>query len=359
MYDFLIEGVHAWNSTITTTGLLRGWGDKLEALRLNIKIGGTATLFGLGYIIGLRYSAVIAAGSVLAQVVMVPLVYLLGSQLGAFHYLGQTYDVSQMHTGEIFTLFVRPIGIGAIAVSGLIGLIRMGKKLPDRRVGVARLQGHGTEGSDGERRHAAHAAGSAPEDGDPRPARSMLAMGRSSTWCRRASAVIPLRSRRSSRSSGMPVGFAISFLFTPVAAQAIAIVGTNPVSGMTLITLVVASAIMVGVGLSGKAGMFVALVIGTAVCTALSTSGGLIAPLRRSATGLAPRRATSSGKFVEHRSRRAHGGLRHPADGLELSLPRPGHDHLQHRGAARAAGQHAGGDHQGADVARAAAVSAP
>jgi putative OPT family oligopeptide transporter len=76
--------------------------------------------------------------------------------------------------------------------------------------------------------------------------------------------------------AGMLVAFIISFLFTPVAAQAIAIVGVNPVSGMTLITLVIAAAVMANIGLSGKAGMFIALVIGTAVCTALSTSGGLI-----------------------------------------------------------------------------------
>jgi putative OPT family oligopeptide transporter len=79
---------------------------------------------------------------------------------------------------------------------------------------------------------------------------------------------------------GMVVGFGISFLFTPVAAQAIATVGTNPVSGMTLITLVIAAATMTGVGLSGPAGMFIALVIGTAVCTALSTSGGLISDFK-------------------------------------------------------------------------------
>lgn len=254
--------------------MLRGWGDRLEALRLNIKVGGTAMLFGLGYVIGLRYSAVIAAGSILSQVVMVPLVFIFGSQLGHFHYLGGTYDVAHMGTGEIFAIFVRPVGIGAIAVSGLIGLVRMGKiiagsvSLGFRAMGK---KGGATVADTPRIRRDMH-----PKSVILIQLASMLAMG--VLFYAVSASIGGFTAYRSALFAivGMLVGFAISFLFTPVAAQAIAIVGTNPVSGMTLITLVVACSIMVGVGLSGNAGMFISLVIGTAVCTALSTSGGLI-----------------------------------------------------------------------------------
>jgi len=79
---------------------------------------------------------------------------------------------------------------------------------------------------------------------------------------------------------GAIVGYLLSFLFTPVAAQAIAIVGVNPVSGMTLITVVLTILVLVGFGLKGDGGMFVALIVGTAVCTALSTSGALISDFK-------------------------------------------------------------------------------
>lgn len=282
VYDFAVEGLHAFNPAMSTSTLLGSWGAKLAALRIELRMHGLAALFGLGYIIGLRYAAIIAAGSVLAYVIMVPLIYLFGSHVDTFTYAGVTYSVakgtaiSQMSASAIFGAFVKPIGIGAIAVSGLIGMIRMGKII----AGSVSLgfKGIGKKGSD-----------EAPErtDHDMKPKSvlliqlaSMLAMGglfyivsvTKGNYGAGQSALFAV--------VGMVVGFLISFLFTPVAAQAIAIVGVNPVSGMTLITLVIAAAIMAAVGLSGKAGMFIALVIGTAVCTALSTSGALISDFK-------------------------------------------------------------------------------
>ncbi len=278
VYDFMVEALHTWNPGMTTTTLLGGWGEKLAELRIEIKMHGLAALFGLGYIIGLKYAAIIFAGSVLAYVVMVPMIHLFGQHVDSFTYAGQTYVIAKMNSAQIFSAFVKPIGIGAIAVSGLIGMIRLGKII----VGSLSLGFKGLAKKD---------------DGDAKPKRTdhdmkpknvlliqlvcMLLMGALFYVVSAGAGEFTTGQLFKFAIVGMLVGFLISFLFTPVAAQAIAIVGVNPVSGMTLITLVIAAAVMVyGVDLSGKAGMFIALIIGTAVCTALSTSGALISDFK-------------------------------------------------------------------------------
>ena len=277
VYDFLVETIHAWNPGMSSSTLLGGWGDKLAELRMEIKMGGLAALFGLGYIIGLKYAALIFAGSVLAYVVMVPLIFLFGQHVDAFTYAGQTYTIATMSAGQIFSAFVKPIGIGAIAVSGMIGMIRLGKII----IGSVSLgfKGLGKKGGD--------EAKPKRTEWDMKPANVLIIQGLSAVAMGLLFFVVSnsvggygVGESIKFAVVGMLVGFVISFLFTPVAAQAIAIVGVNPVSGMTLITLVIAAAAMAGVGLSGKAGMFIALIIGCAVCTALSTSGALISDFK-------------------------------------------------------------------------------
>ncbi|MBI5543633.1 MAG: oligopeptide transporter, OPT family [Deltaproteobacteria bacterium] len=277
IYDFLATTVAAWNEKISTNALLGdNWGKKLSAARIELSWDSVAALFGLGYIIGLRYAAVIAAGSVLAYLVMVPLVYLFGSQVESFSYAGQTYHIAQMSAAQIFAKFVKPIGIGAIAVSGLIGMVRMGKIIAGSvSMGLKSNGGKKVEG-DVERTQQ-----------DMNAKNVLIIQGVAALAMAALFFVVSLSSGEYSTGrsatfalAGMLVGFLLSFLFTPVAAQAIATVGTNPVSGMTLITLVIAAAVMSTVGLSGKPGMFIALVIGTAVCTVLSTSGALISDFK-------------------------------------------------------------------------------
>ena len=275
-FDFMIEAVHAWPSGISTTALLGDMIPQLEALRLEIKIFGLAALFGLGYIIGIKYAAIIAAGSVLAYVVMVPLVYVVGSQAESITYAGKSYAIGKMSAGAIFGAFIKPVGIGAIAISGLIGIIRMGKII----IGSVSLGFKGLkQGADGTVvKRTEH---------DMSPKNVLLIQGVSALlmgvlFYFVSSGVGGYAAGPAAKFAivGMLVGFFISFLFTPVAAQAIAIVGVNPVSGMTLITLVFSAAVMASTGLTGKAGMFIALVIGCAVCTALSTSGALISDFK-------------------------------------------------------------------------------
>ena len=274
LFDFLAETVHAWNASLTSKTLLGGLGEKLSALRIDFNVTGIAALFGLGYIIGLKYAAIIAAGSVFACLILVPLIFHFGSQVESFSYLGQTFEIAQMSSGQIFSAFVKPIGIGAIAVSGIIGMVRMGKIIAGSvSLGFKSLR----SGQD-----AAALEERTQRDMDPK---LVLVVQLVSALLMAALFFVVAVTSEANYGAGQSaifalvgalVGFLLSFLFTPVAAQAIATVGTNPVSGMTLITLAIAAAVMATVGLSGKAGMFIALVIGTAVCTALSTSGALI-----------------------------------------------------------------------------------
>ncbi len=95
-YDFVIETVHAWNPDMSTGTLFGKLGEKMSSIRLDLSVSGTAALFGLGYVIGLRYAAVIAAGSVFACLVLTPLVFHFGSHVPGFPYAGHTYEIAKM-----------------------------------------------------------------------------------------------------------------------------------------------------------------------------------------------------------------------------------------------------------------------
>jgi putative OPT family oligopeptide transporter len=277
VFDFSIEALHLWNANLSSSTLLGGVG---EGLRIEVQLTAIAALFGLGYIIGIRYASIIASGSVLAMVVMVPLIYLFGRNIADFSYAGTNFDIAEMSAIAIFGAFVKPIGIGAIAVSGIIGILRMWKI-------VASSVTLGFKGFSKEMHASADATERTQRDMAPKDVllitlASTLAMGAlffivaMITPGEGGVAAYGFTASLKFGLVGMVVGFFLSFLFTPVAAQAIAIVGVNPVSGMTLITVVLAIGCMILVGLAGTAGMIVALIIGIAVCTALSTSGALI-----------------------------------------------------------------------------------
>jgi len=275
VYDFLVETFHAWNPSLTTKVLLGRAGQWLDGFRLELKMTSIAALFGLGYIIGLKYSAIIFAGSVLAYLVMVPMLFLIGQHLPEFTYADGVYHIANMSGSDIFGAFIKPIGIGAIAVAGIIGLIRMGKIIVSSLSlgfkGIGKQKG----------------ASALRTDWDMKPSTVLLTqLGATLLMGVLFFVVCMQQSEYSVTQSliysliGMVIAFLLCFLFTPVAAEAIAIVGVNPVSGMTLVTVVISSLVMAAVGLFGNAGIFVALIIGTAVCTALSTSGALISDFK-------------------------------------------------------------------------------
>jgi putative OPT family oligopeptide transporter len=278
LFDFSIEALHLWNANLSSSTLLGGVGD---GIRLEVQLTAIAALFGLGYIIGIRYASIIAAGSVLAMVVMVPLIYLFGRNIADFSFAGTTFDIATMSSTAIFGAFVKPIGIGAIAVSGIIGILSMWKIVASSV--TLGFKGFSKEvHADGEAATERTQRDMAPKDVLLITLVATLGMGALFfvvaliTPGEGGVAAYGFTAALKFGLVGMVVGFFLSFLFTPVAAQAIAIVGVNPVSGMTLITVVLAIGCMILVGLAGTAGMIVALIIGIAVCTALSTSGALI-----------------------------------------------------------------------------------
>jgi len=276
LYDFLVEAVRAWNPAITTKTVLGNAGEWLYGFRIELKMNAIAALFGLGYIIGLRYAAIIMAGSVLAYMVMVPVIHIFLSQMGTMTFLGQTLPVGNMSASAIFATFIKPIGIGAIATAGVIGLVRMGRIiLGSVSLGFKSMGRQKPVSTDGLRTQR-----------DMAPGRVILIQLLATIAMGVLFFAVCLANDYGMGESflyaivGMIISFLLCFLFTPVAAEAIAIVGTNPVSGMTLVAVVLSALVMAGIGLSGKPGSFVVLIVGCAVCTALSTSGALISDFK-------------------------------------------------------------------------------
>jgi putative OPT family oligopeptide transporter len=270
VYDLIVEFIHVWNAHLNSKVLFGGLGERLAEARIELRLNATAVYFGLGYIIGPKYAGIIAAGSVLSFLVMVPLVYFTGAGLDQ-PLTPPTMDtlIRDMDAGAIWNAYVRPIGIGCIAIAGFIGIIKMGKII----LSSLSLAFKGLTGGGGD------SAAEVRTDRDISPRSTLLIQIGSVLgmlllfWWISESLVTAI--------VGTVITFILAFLFTPVAARAIAIVGVNPVSGMTMITLIIACLGLVATGLRGDAlGMTVALIVGCAVCTALSTSGAFVSDLK-------------------------------------------------------------------------------
>jgi putative OPT family oligopeptide transporter len=268
-YDLVVEFLHLWNHHLNSRVLFGSFGEKMADLRFEIRLNATAVYFGLGYIIGVRYAGVIAAGSVLSVLVLVPLVYFAGHGLTVPLTPPEVEAlVADMDSAQIFANYVRPMGIGCIAFAGMIGILKMGKIIVSSMSLAFKGLVGGGDGTDTLR-----------TDRDMAPRNTFLiqlgsVVGMFALFWFISGAV-------TTALVGTVITFVLAFLFTPVAARAIAIVGVNPVSGMTMLTLIIACLALVATGLSGDAlGMSVALVVGCAVCTALSTSGAFITDLK-------------------------------------------------------------------------------
>lgn len=256
IYDYLLATFGWWAENVTSTA--SQWGATIaEKTKLVLSVNTGAALLGLGYIIGIKYAFVITAGSLFVWWVIIPLMGTYGAP-----------DIVSLPSEVIFSEYARLIGIGGIAMAGVIGIIKSWSIIT-QAIGLAGRELKGKKSAAKEVRW--------QTDISMKYIVYMIAMalvavllffwlGVINTFWQALVAWI--------------VVTAIAFLFTTVAANAIAIVGTNPVSGMTLMTLIIASAIFVGIGLSGTSGIVASMIIGGVVCTALSMAGGFVTDLK-------------------------------------------------------------------------------
>ena len=267
LYDFAVATFGAWAETLSTT--VMHWGQVVaDKAKLVLKLNTGAAVLGLGYIVGLKYAFIICCGSFLVWLVIIPLMNLIwGGRVIDLMGTGIAQTISEMSPDQIFKEYARHIGIGGIATAGIIGIIKSAGVIKSA-VGLAA----------GEFRRKPGASAEAPErTQEDLPMKTVvwgIALALLAVFAFFAFGGVVHNVWQA--LIGLVIVAVISFLFTTVAANAIAIVGTNPVSGMTIMTLIITALVLVAVGLKGNAGMVAAMVIGGVVCTALSTAGGLI-----------------------------------------------------------------------------------
>ncbi len=270
VYDFIVATFGWWNENFTSRVFT--WGEVLaDKAKLVFKINTGAAVLGLGYIVGLKYAFIICLGSVAVWWIIVPGMALLFShQVLDMWNPDIAIAVGEMSPEAIFSSYAKYIGIGGIAMAGIIGIIKSWGIITDA-IGLASRELKG---------------GKSSSEVQPRTQKDisfkMIAIGSIATivaillffWLGVMQGNIGLA------LIAVVLVAVIAFLFTTVAANAIAIVGSNPVSGMTLMTLILTSVVMVAAGLRGTGGMVAALIMGGVVCTALAVSGAFITDLK-------------------------------------------------------------------------------
>ncbi|MDE5691860.1 MAG: oligopeptide transporter, OPT family, partial [Alistipes sp.] len=277
LYDFVVGTFGLWTESVSTR--ICSWGAMAaDKFKVVFSLNTSAAVLGLGYIIGLKYAMIITAGSCLVWFVIVPVVGSLAEALDPAvlaSLLGITRDdlladPAKILTAEnLFQFIGKPLGIGGIAMAGIVGIVKQ-SRIIRQAVGLAVTELKGSK-------RQPVAVGRTDRD---LPMKRILTILVATLLSVFVFFHVGLLDGWVQSLTAIAVVFVISFLFTTVAANAIAIVGTNPVSGMTLMTLILSSLILVSVGLSGTTGMTAALIIGGVVCTALSMAGGFITDLK-------------------------------------------------------------------------------
>lgn len=268
IYDFIIATFGWWGELFTSKVLPYGQ-ELADKFKLEFRLNVSSAILGLGFIVGLKYTAIIAAGSFVAWYVILPGFAYIGEYATLPIGAGVDALIKNMSPEDIFDNYVRHIGIGGIAMAGLIGIIKSSGIIKKSfSLGFKEL------------------FGSKEENGDKLRTQRDLSMKIIAVGLIVTALLVfiffllGVVHNLLHAIVGLLIVLIISFLFTTVAATAIAIVGTNPVSGMTLMTLILSSVVLVAVGLSGPAGMVAALIIGGVVCTALSQAGAFITDLK-------------------------------------------------------------------------------
>lgn len=265
IYDFFVTTFHVWKETVNFRFIPVM--DKLAtSARITLGFDATTFILGLGYVMGLRSSMILCAGGVFSNFVLVPLVWMIGSHFPDIAVHPGTIPISQMEAADIFRNYARFVGVGAIATAGIFGIVKS-LRVVAASIGVAARAFKGGEGAALER-----------TDRDI----SIMAILLGVVVSTIAVAVLlgSLHSSVAVAAIGVALVLFFSFFFTSVAALCIATTARNPVSGMTMLTIIVSSVVLLQFGLTGTTGMFFVMMIAGMVCTALSVSGQTITDLK-------------------------------------------------------------------------------
>ncbi|MBQ9185147.1 MAG: oligopeptide transporter, OPT family [Bacteroidales bacterium] len=259
LYDFIVASIGLWSETLTSRVVEFG-AAIAEKAKIVVKLNTGAAVLGLGFIIGLKYALIICCGSFLVWFFIIPLIGFVLPEAQA----------AALSPENIFSTYARPIGIGGIATAGIIGIIKsFGVIKSALGLAVSEFKGDKKD------------AGKVARTDEDIPMKNIvfgIAIALIAIFAFFAFGGVVENIWQA--LVGLVIVGVIAFLFTTVAANAIAIVGSNPVSGMTLMTLIIASVVLIAVGLKGNAGMAAALIIGGVVCTALSVAGSFITDLK-------------------------------------------------------------------------------
>ena len=260
IYDYLVTTFHVWKEYVDFQflGFMRVLADRA---RVALSFDAIGFILGLGYVMGLRSSLILCAGGVLSNLVLVPLIWMIGSHLGDTVVYPAATPISHMTAVQIFRGYVRFVGVGAIATAGIFGILK------SMRI---------VAGSFGVAIHAFRRGEAAGERTD----RDIPVMAILAGVVVSALAVAIFLGNLSPSfaviAAGLLLTLLFSFFFTSVAANAIATTARNPVSGMTMLTIIISAVVLLRFGLSGSTGMFFVMAMAGMVCTALSVSGQAI-----------------------------------------------------------------------------------
>jgi putative OPT family oligopeptide transporter len=264
IYDFFVTTFHVWKETVNFR-FLPAVNALAERARMTLSFDAVGFILGLGYVMGLRSSMLLCAGGVLSNLVLVPLIWFVGSRLPEAVYPA-TVPIAQMSAEQIFRGYVRYVGVGAIATAGIFGIVKSLRIVAGSfGIAIRAFRAGGEKGLDRTDRDI--------------PVMSILV----GVVVSSLAVAVFLRTLDGSWTVlgiGLVLVLLFSFFFTSVAANAIATTARNPISGMTMLTIIISSVVLLEFGLSGRTGMFFVMAVAGVVCTALSVSGQTVTDLK-------------------------------------------------------------------------------
>ena len=265
VYDFFVTTFHVWKEFVDLR-FVPAMSALADRAKMAFSFDAIGFILGLGYVMGLRSSLILCAGGVLSNFVLVPIVWFIGSHLPDAAVYPAAIPIAKMTANQIFRGYVRFMGVGAIATAGIFGIVKSLKIVAGSfQIAAKAFQRGGDHGLERTDRDISimkillgvvvSAIGVAVFLGSLKPGAVVLGVG-------------------------LLLVLVFSFFFTSVAANAIATTARNPVSGMTMLTIIISSVVLLEFGLSGRTGMFFVMAIAGMVCTALSVSGQTITDLK-------------------------------------------------------------------------------